>query len=549
MPTTPPTITALPAPPDPNDRSTFNTRAYPWSVAQQTLATEVGNVATNVYNNAVETASNAAAAADSVTDADSAAASAAASAASAINAPGTQATSTTSLLIGTGAKSFTLAQTGKAFAVGQSVVIASTAAPSTNQMIGAISSFNAGTGAMVVDVTTIKGSGTYANWTISLGMAASLAPASLTIDARTSNTALTPGDSGKLILASGSWTQTFNAVATLGAGWNVEFQNAGNGAIVLDPNASELIDGQTTYTLPAGWLVRLQCDGTKITVTVLRRRVYGSPVLVTATGTYTVPPDTYVLRAYAVGRGGTGNAGPNTGGGGGMAYGDIAVTPGQTINWDITSGVAKVIVGGVDMLTGNPASVATAGTASKHASVTNGGANSGGAGMASAGGGASSGSPLGAGVSSATSQNGGCGWGGAGVNQSGGGSGGPAPAAGNSGGPAVSSIFKSSEPLLSLLDGVAGVSSGPGAQNHGGHGGSGAGGGGTNNVSAVAGNGGFGAGGGGNPSGQAGAGGFGGGGGRGSSAANGGAPGYGGGAPDGGAIPGGAAAIIYFSGV
>lgn len=57
--TAPPVITALPAPPDPNDRSTFNTRAYPWSVAQQTLATEVGAVASNVYANAQEAATQA----------------------------------------------------------------------------------------------------------------------------------------------------------------------------------------------------------------------------------------------------------------------------------------------------------------------------------------------------------------------------------------------------------------------------------------------------------------------------------------------------------
>ena len=52
--TSPPSITALPTPPDPADRSTYNARAYPWSVAQQTLATEVAAVATNVYNNASE---------------------------------------------------------------------------------------------------------------------------------------------------------------------------------------------------------------------------------------------------------------------------------------------------------------------------------------------------------------------------------------------------------------------------------------------------------------------------------------------------------------
>jgi hypothetical protein len=59
MPTTPPPITALPTPPDPNDRSTFNARAYPWSVAQQTLATEANAVAANVYANAQEAAEQA----------------------------------------------------------------------------------------------------------------------------------------------------------------------------------------------------------------------------------------------------------------------------------------------------------------------------------------------------------------------------------------------------------------------------------------------------------------------------------------------------------
>lgn len=52
--TAPPTITALPTPPDPNDRSTFNSRAYPWSVAQQTFGTELTAVANNVYNNALD---------------------------------------------------------------------------------------------------------------------------------------------------------------------------------------------------------------------------------------------------------------------------------------------------------------------------------------------------------------------------------------------------------------------------------------------------------------------------------------------------------------
>ncbi|MFD1189759.1 hypothetical protein [Phenylobacterium conjunctum] len=98
------------------------------------------------------------------------AAAAAASAASALGAPGTNATSTSSLTIGTGAISLTLAQTGKAYSVGQSVVIARTSAPATTAMWGVITAFNSGTGAMTVQVATGQtlGSGTFTDWTISL---------------------------------------------------------------------------------------------------------------------------------------------------------------------------------------------------------------------------------------------------------------------------------------------------------------------------------------------------------------------------------------------
>jgi hypothetical protein len=80
----PPPITPLPQAPDPNDRATFNARAYPWAAAQAVLATEVGAVAANVANNAMEAAALASAADASAlsaaSDADDAAASAAAAA-------------------------------------------------------------------------------------------------------------------------------------------------------------------------------------------------------------------------------------------------------------------------------------------------------------------------------------------------------------------------------------------------------------------------------------------------------------------------------------
>lgn len=77
--TAPPPITALPPAPDPNDRATFNARAYPWSAAQAVLAAELGAVAANVLGNAsaAEAALNTALAAGLEDAADNAAAAAA----------------------------------------------------------------------------------------------------------------------------------------------------------------------------------------------------------------------------------------------------------------------------------------------------------------------------------------------------------------------------------------------------------------------------------------------------------------------------------------
>lgn len=54
--TAPTPIAALPAAPDPNDRATFNARAYPWAAAQAVMVTETNAVAENVFNNATEAA-------------------------------------------------------------------------------------------------------------------------------------------------------------------------------------------------------------------------------------------------------------------------------------------------------------------------------------------------------------------------------------------------------------------------------------------------------------------------------------------------------------
>lgn len=75
-------------------------------------------------------------------------------------------TSTTSVSIGTGSKSFTT-QSGLQFFTGGTVTISS-AANSSNYMNGIVTSYTSSTGALVVNVLTVGGSGTHADWNIAV---------------------------------------------------------------------------------------------------------------------------------------------------------------------------------------------------------------------------------------------------------------------------------------------------------------------------------------------------------------------------------------------
>ena len=84
----------------------------------------------------------------------------------AMNFNSTNATSSSSVAIGTGNKNFTT-QTDKSYVTGMTLRIANTA-DETKWMQGEVESYSSGTGALVVNVTHTNGSGTLAAWTISL---------------------------------------------------------------------------------------------------------------------------------------------------------------------------------------------------------------------------------------------------------------------------------------------------------------------------------------------------------------------------------------------
>jgi hypothetical protein len=68
-------------------------------------------------------------------------------------------------------------------------------------------------------------------------------------------------DNNAVIRFSAAATLSLTAAATLGSGWHC-WVMADGGAVVIDPNASETINGATTITIPDGNSTMVICDGT-----------------------------------------------------------------------------------------------------------------------------------------------------------------------------------------------------------------------------------------------------------------------------------------------
>lgn len=194
------TLTALPAAPDPlvDDKTTFATKAYNFTTALVTFSTQMASIISqfnadfatiNTNTNNAQIAAN-----------------------TAVNAPGAAGTSTTSLTIGIGSQAFT-SQTGKAWQVGQTVVIASTASP-LNWMVGTITAYTTGTGAMTVSTALTNGAGTFASWTVSLSGPPAPANAGLFVTGGTGTAyTLSPTPAITGYQAGQSWVIKFSAVS------------------------------------------------------------------------------------------------------------------------------------------------------------------------------------------------------------------------------------------------------------------------------------------------------------------------------------------------
>ena len=300
----PPAITALPTPPDPNDRATFNARAYPWSVAQQTFGTQVGLVASNVYSNANEAlgqANNAAASAVAATNNGAAQVALATTQANNAAASAIAATNNGAAQVALAAQAAAISAASANYKGPWASLGGALNMPASVSHSGVFWALNSN----LANVATAT-PGISAAWT-------QISGGGIKRVARASNTQLTSVDASKIISMTGTWTQTFAAAAALGDGWFCYLQNNGTGDITLDPNASELIDGLTGYIMYPGEVRLVQCDGSALTSIVLQTFVK----IFTASDTNVRPPGYRYFSGLAWGAGGGGGGATGGGGGGG----------------------------------------------------------------------------------------------------------------------------------------------------------------------------------------------------------------------------------------
>ncbi len=277
-------ITALPTPPSTSSPSDFASKADAFLGALPTFVTEANALQANVNSNE-STASTAATAATTqagiaTTQAGISTTQAGIASAAAASAAGWSATSSTSMAIGTGAKTLTI-ETSKQFVVGTDIRVSRTSDAANTYVYGKVTSYNSGSGALGFTVAAgdTAGSGTFTDWTVSLSgskgatgaagatftggsLTSALNVAKATV-ASAATTADIWGAAGNLIDFTGTATVTaFPAAPQAGA----ERRLLCAAACSFTNSANLIVQGAANYTAAAGDIITV----TAITTTQFR---------------------------------------------------------------------------------------------------------------------------------------------------------------------------------------------------------------------------------------------------------------------------------------
>jgi len=124
-------------------------------------------------------------------------------------------TSTTTLTIATGTQVLTIG-TGLALTTAQPIIIAYNA---SNYMIGNVSTYNSGTGALVANISSIVGSGTYNTWTINVNGVAGPTGG--------------PGPTGPTGTPGPTIYPAAGIAVSTGTGWATSYTTTGTGTVVV----------------------------------------------------------------------------------------------------------------------------------------------------------------------------------------------------------------------------------------------------------------------------------------------------------------------------
>lgn len=175
---------------------------------------------------------------------------------------GTGATTLSGVLKGNGASAFTASNVSLSSEVTGTLPVANGGTGQTTYTNGQLLIGNS-TGNTLTKATLTAGSGiSITNGSGAITIAAS-ASSTLTISNKTSAYTIVSGDNGTIInCTSGTFTVSLTAASSLGSGFNCWIWNTGTGAITIDPNSSETIDGVSTLILRRGEGTQIVCDGT-----------------------------------------------------------------------------------------------------------------------------------------------------------------------------------------------------------------------------------------------------------------------------------------------
>lgn len=180
---------------------TYNATAFAWGNQMPGYADGIKALGDNTFNNATEAKNSADLSAAKAVDSAAARDVALLAAQTAVNAPGSMATSTTSLAVNSGDKVFVLVEVGKDFAVGQFIVASSLANPLTNYFKGRVKAYDKPSKTLTMGDVAASGSGTYADWSIAVGVGPN-SVLRVAYDDRATLRAMTPAAPASIIVGS-----------------------------------------------------------------------------------------------------------------------------------------------------------------------------------------------------------------------------------------------------------------------------------------------------------------------------------------------------------